>query len=209
YQHRLARGMQVSASYTYSHTISDAPDVNSFEQNLSIEDPTNRSRDRGNSSVNRPQALTISTVLEPQISVENSVLKRLLNDNMFAFLANLSSGDPQNITANTTLNGDSTTSSVTRPAFVGRNSLRGPSIYQVDLRYTRTFAALWERVRPQFFLEANNLFNHQNVTSLFTTLNAYNPGLVPSQPANYLQPIRRVLENRLVQLGLAVRLENA
>ncbi len=205
YQHRLSRGMQVSASYTYSHTISDAPDVNSFEQNLPLEDPTNRRRDRGNSSVNRPQAFTVSTVLEPQVSVDNPVLKRLLNDNMFAILANLSSGDPQNITANTTLNGDSTTSSVTRPAFVGRNSVRGPAIYQVDLRYTRTFARLWERVSPQFFLEANNLFNHQNITSIFTTLNVNSAGNVISQPANFLTARSTVLENRLVQFGLAAR----
>ena len=138
-------------------------------------------------------------------SVHNPVLKRLLNDNMFAILANLSSGDPQNITANTTLNGDSTTSSVTRPAFVGRNSVRGPAIYQVDLRYTRTFARLWERVSPQFFLEANNLFNHQNITSIFTTLNVNSAGNVISQPANFLTARSTVLENRLVQFGLAAR----
>src|SRR4029077_16205253 len=79
---------------------------------------------------------------------------------------NLASGDQQNITGNSQINGDQKTSTVTRPLFIGRNSVRGPSIYQVDLRYTRTIARLWEHGEPPFFLQANNLFNHPNVTTL-------------------------------------------
>ena len=54
FKHQFAQGYTASVSYTWSHSISDAPDANSFEQNVAIEDPTNRRRDRGNSSVNRP-----------------------------------------------------------------------------------------------------------------------------------------------------------
>jgi Carboxypeptidase regulatory-like domain/TonB dependent receptor-like, beta-barrel len=204
YNHRWSQGFQMSASYTFSHTISDAPDVNSFEQNLSIEDLTNRVRDRGNSSINRPQALTISTVLDPKVTVGNSALNRLLNDNMFAFLVNVASGDEQNIRANKVLNGDSTTSSVTRPLFIGRNTVRGPAIAQVDVRYTRDLFHLWERVTPQFIFEANNLFNrHSNVTALNTVVpvdsagNAILPSSFPYQST--------VLEARYLQFGLAVR----
>jgi hypothetical protein len=134
---------------------------------------------------------------------------------MFSLLTNLSSGDQQNITGNNVINGDPKTSSVTRPLFIGRNSVRGPSIYQVDLRYTRTIARLWERVEPQFFIEANNLFNHPNVTALNTAvtigpLNAAT-GLptattgVPTAPLPSSFPASStVLEGRIVQLGLAV-----
>jgi hypothetical protein len=213
YTHRLSAGMQVSASYTWSHTISDAPDVNSFEQNLPIEDASNRLRDRGNSLVNRPQALTLSSVIEPNFKSENRVVRGILNHNMFSVLTNLSSGDQQNITGNTVINGDQKTSAVTRPLFVGRNSVRGPSIYQLDLRYTRTIARLWEHVEPQFFIEANNLFNHPNVTSLNTavTIGGLNAGLptattgVPTAPLPSSFPASStVLEGRIVQLGLAV-----
>ena len=209
WNHRLSRGLQVSASYTFSNTISDAPEANSFEQNLPIEDPTNRLRDRGNSSVNRPHALTVSAVLEPQPKLENHVLNKLLSDNMFAILGNFSSGDAQNIVANTTLNGDSTTGSVTRPLFVGRNTARTPDIYQVDLRYTRTIARLWERVTPQFIVEANNLFNHPNVTSINATATVNtNPalgqvGAITTPPT--LLPTSTVLEGRIVQFGVGVR----
>jgi hypothetical protein len=205
YTHRLSAGIQLSASYTWSHTISDAPDVNSFEQNLPIEDASNRLRDRGNSSVNRPHSFTLSTVIEPKVKANNGLLRRLINDNTFAMLVNLSSGDQQNVTAGRVINGDQATSSVTRPLFFGRNTVRGPSIYQVDLRYTRTVTKLWERVQPQFLFEVNNILNHPNVTKLNTTV-------ATSATGDPLGPIptrfpndTTVLEGRIVQVGLAVR----
>jgi len=209
WQHRLSRGLEVSASYTFSHTVSDAPEANSFEQNLPIEDTTNRLRDRGNSSVDRPQAVTLSAVLEPQVKLKNRVFNKLLSDNMFAILGNFSSGDAQNIVANHRLNGDSTTDPVTRPLFVGRNTARTPNIYQVDLRYTRAIARLWERVTPQFSVEANNLFNHPNVTSINATATVNTDptkGLVGSitKPAT-LVPTSTVLEGRIVQFGVGLR----
>jgi hypothetical protein len=221
YTHRMAKGVQLSASYTWSHTISDAPDVNSFEQNLPIEDPSNRFRDRGNSSVNRPHSLTISSIIEPRVNTENSVLRHILNNNTFALLTNLSSGDQQNITGSTQINGDQKTSAVTRPLFVGRNSVRGPAIYQVDLRYTRTIAKLWDRVQPQFLMEVNNIFNHPNVTALNTAvtiagldsagLPTAKTGLPVDSAGNVIPlpttfaPSSTVLEGRIVQVGLAVR----
>jgi hypothetical protein len=222
YTHRLSAGMEVSAAYTWSHSISDAPDVNSFEQNLPIEDPSNRLRDRGNSLVNRPNAFTLSSIIEPSVKGGNGFLHTVLNHNMFSVLANLSSGDEQNITGNTVINGDQRTTAVTRPLFIGRDSVRGPSIYQVDLRYTRTIARLWDRVEPQFFIEASNLFNHPNVTSLNTAVaigglnSAGLPTALTGLPVNSagtaVVPLpssfpasSTVLEGRIVQLGLAAR----
>lgn len=204
YQHRWAHGLELSASYTFSHTISDAPDVNSFEQNLPIEDLTNRERDRGNSSVNRPHAFTLSLVWGPRVDVQSRLWKALFNDNLFAILVNASSGDPQNIRANKILNGDNTTSSVTRPLFIGRNTVRGPSIVQVDLRYTRDLVHLWERFTPQFIFEANNLFNrHSNITTLNTVVPVDATGAAVL-PASF--PFQStVLEARILQFGLGVR----
>ena len=207
YQHRIARGYQVSASYTFSHTISDAPDVDSFEQNLPIEDPTNLKRDRGNSSVNRPHAFTVSTVLQPRVNVNERIAHTILNGNTFAILGNLSSGDQQNITANRNLNGDSTATSVTRPAFIGRNTVRGPAIYQIDLRYTRDLLTFKERIRAQFIAESNNILNHPNITSVQTSGFAVNPatGVLLAPLPSTFAPSSTVLEARIVQFGLAVR----
>jgi hypothetical protein len=205
YNHRFSHGLTGQANYTWSHTISGAPDANSFEQNLPITDPTDLKRDRGNSSVNRPHAFTLSTVWQPEVHSENKVAEYLLSNNMFSLLANLSSGDEQNVLANSNLTNDPITGSVQRPAFVGRNTARGPSIWQFDMRYTRTFARIRERITPQFWIESNNLFNHKNVTTLFSTLNTDASGNVTTTPANYLQPRSTVLESRIVQFGLQLR----
>jgi hypothetical protein len=207
YEHRFSRGLLVSAHYIYSHTISDAPDVNGFEQNLVyVEDTTNRLRDRGNSYINRPHSFTASTVWSPRVTVENAVVNRLLNDNEFGVLTNISSGDQQNITANRNLNGDSTVTSITRPVGIGRSAVRGPSIVQFDIRYTRTLFTLKERIRAQFLTEATNLFNHPNFTSLNTVV-AVNPdgSLVAPLPATFPKAATSVLQGRIVDFGLGIR----
>jgi Carboxypeptidase regulatory-like domain/TonB dependent receptor-like, beta-barrel len=225
YDHRFSHGLLVSGHYIYSHTISDAPDVNGFEQNLVyVEDPTNRLRDRGNSYINRPHSFTVSTVWSPNVKVENAFANRLLNDNEFAVLTNIASGDQQNIVAPLNLNGDPTVAaSVTRPVFIGRNTVRGPKIVQFDLRYTRTLFTLKERFRAQFITEATNLFNHPNVTSLNTTIAKFdkngNPQLnltgTPATNPSYgtlLIPVptsfpfvSSVLQGRILDFGLGIR----
>lgn len=210
YVRSLSHGIQINANYTWSHTISDAPEVDTFEQNLSIQDTTNLKRDRGNSIVNHPNAFNLTAVLQPEFSLSKGFWNTLANGNMVALLTNLSSGDQQNIITNVTLNGDSSVASVTRPLFVGRNSLRSPSVYQVDGRYTRNFPKLFERISPSFLLEANNIFNHTNVTNLSPTQSVVRTANDPRGPIG--TPIGpptlvrgSVLEARIVQFGIAAR----
>jgi Carboxypeptidase regulatory-like domain len=200
YQHRLAHGLLINGSYTWSHSIDDAPEANSYDQGTTfITDPTNRDRDRGNSSINRPNAFTATTVWSPIAKFDNRIVNYLANNNQLTFLANLSSGDEQTITANTTLNGDSLATS--RPLYVGRNTVRTPNIYQFDLRYTRTFLKLFEKYQPRFFIEANNIFNHPNITSINTTATVTAAtGAIVTNPT--FAPVSTLLEGRIVQLGV-------
>ncbi len=202
YQHRFNRGFLASASYTWSHSISDAPDANSFEQNLAIEDNTNRSRDRGDSLIDRPHAFTLSSFIAPTFSIGNGFLRALANNNELAILAIAQSGDVQNIVANQLLNGDQLASGVTRPLYVGRDTARAPNVYQVDLRYTRTFFTFFERVKPKFLAEANNVFNHPNITSINTTATVNSAGVITKQPT--FAPVSTGLEGRIIQLGVRV-----
>jgi len=208
YQRRIAHGLLINASYTWSHSIDDAPEANSYDQgSVFISDPTNRNRDRGNGAINRPDAFTLSTVWAPVAKFDNRVSNYLANNNQFSILANVSSGDQQNITANSVLNGDSLAGSgsgaATRPLFVGRNTARTPSVYQFDVRYTRTLFKLRERFQPKFFIEANNVFNHPNITSINTTATvAAATGAIVTNPT--MAPVSTLLEGRIVQLGIRV-----
>lgn len=202
YTRSLTRGIQVNANYTWSHTISDAPEVNTFEQNVGIEDTTNLKRDRGNSIVNHPNAFNMTAVIEPTLSFQNRFAKEIANHNMVALLANVSSGDQASILTGANINGDASTASVARPAFVGRNTVRSPNIYQIDGRYTRTFPKLFDRLSTSFLLEANNIFNHTNVTGIATTQPVLANGLPNGAPSVVRSS---VLEARIVQWGVAAR----
>jgi hypothetical protein len=211
YLHRFSQGLLVDGSYTWSHSISDAPDANGYEQDNVISDPTNRARDLGNSSVNRPDAFAVSSVIEPKVALRNRVANWLANNNRLALLVNLSSGDQQNIVANRLLNGDAkagtgstsgsgASTAATRPLFIGRNTVRGPNVYQVDARYTRTFFTLWEHLRPSFVAEANNIFNHPNITALNTMVSVDSTGAA-QLPAQF-PALSTVLEGRILQFGV-------
>jgi hypothetical protein len=203
YTRSLARGIQINANYTWSHTISDGPEVNTFEQNVGIEDPTNLKRDRGNSIVNHPNAFNLTAVMEPTFSVRHGFLNSLANGNMVALLANVSSGDQASVLTNQTINGDASTQAVTRPLFVGRNTVRSPSVYQIDGRYTRNFPKLFDRLQTSFLLEANNIFNHTNVTGIATTQPVNSLTGAPSGAPTVVRS--SVLEARIVQFGIAAR----
>ncbi len=202
YVHALSHGIQLNANYTWSHSISDGPEVNSFEQNVGIEDTTNLKRDRGNSLVNHPNAFNLTTVMQPEFNLSHGFLNTLANGNMLAVLGILSSGDQATILTGTAINGDPSTTTVARPAFVGRNTLRSPSVYQVDARYTRNFPKLFDRLSTSFLLEANNIFNHTNATNLSVT----QPVFADGTPNGASTTVRgSALEARIVQFGVAAR----
>src|SRR5205823_5907829 len=110
------------------------------------------------------------------------------------------SGDQQNIVANQVLNGDSTTSSVTRPLFIGRDTARTPNIYQLDARYTRTIFTIKERFSPKVWVEANNVLNHPNITTINTTAAVDAAGNIVRPPS--FAPVSTVLEGRILQIGV-------
>ena len=162
----------MNANYTWGHAISDAPEVSTYDCDGVIEDPTDRNRDRSISCIDRPSAFTLSGDFQPTWHGDSKWLHAIITNNDFTPTIVAESGIPQSIIASspTPLNGDSTATSYQRPLFVPRNSVRGPSITQVDLRYTRTLGTWFEYFRPQLFVESNNLFNkHSNITTLNTT----------------------------------------
>jgi hypothetical protein len=206
YDHRMSGGLSTSASYTWSHAISNTPEGNTYEFSNPIEDPTNPLRDRGNSSINRPNSMTVSLVYQPVTHFANRFLNGAVQGNNIALLANMSSGDEQTITTSSKINGDALATS--RPLFVGRNTVRTPAIYQFDMRYTRTLGTFFERVQPKLLIEGNNIFNHSNVTTILTnatvaTTSATVPiGTITTAPT--FAKSSTLLEARILQFGLKI-----
>ncbi len=206
YDHRMSAGLSTNASYTWSHAISDTPEGNTYEFSTPVEDPTDPLRDRGNSSINRPNAFTASVIYQPSSHFENKFLNGAVHGNELALLGNATSGDEQTITTGTKLNVDALATS--RPLFVGRNTIRTPNIYQFDMRFTRTLGTYFEHVQPKLLVEANNFLNHSNFTTLNTnaTVNtsaAAGPiGAITVAPT--LLPTSTLLEARILQFGLKI-----
>ena len=206
FDHRFSASLLANISYTWSHAISDTPEANSYEFSTPVEDPTDPLRDRGNSGINRPNAFTASVVYQPNTHFANRFINGTIANNTLAVLGNMSSGDEQNITVSPKLNGDAIATS--RPLFVGRNTVRGPAIYQYDMRYTRTLGTFFDRVRPELVIEGNNVFNHSNVTSINTTATVATSaatvpiGTITKQPT--FLPTSTLLEARILQFGLKI-----
>src|SRR5579872_3444184 len=199
---RFSKGYEFFATYTWSHAIDDAPEQNVLDSsNLLPEDPTNRRRDRGNSISDRRHNFTANGVLEPHFDVSGPG-GYLINNNKLSFIWSARTGEMFNLVGNRNLNGDPTIpASQQRPLFIGRNTIEGPAIYELDLRYSRVFS-IRERVKPEFLAEFTNLFNHPNVTSINATASVDALGNIVSGPS--LAPVSTILDGRLMQLGIRV-----
>lgn len=208
YEHRLSAGLTTSISYTWAHSISNTPEGNTYEFSTPVEDTSNPNRDRGNSGINRPDALTVSLVYEPPTHFDNRILNGAIRNNTFALLGNMSSGDEQSITVSPKINGDGIATS--RPLYVGRDSVRTPAIYQYDMRYTRTLGTFYKQIQPKLLIEGNNILNRSNVTSINTTATVVTAagdsrgpiGTIITQPT--FLPTSTLLEARILQFGLKI-----
>lgn len=170
---RFADGYQFSMNYTYSHAIDDAPEQNLVAaSSFVLSDPTDRRRDRGNSLADQRHTFVGTFVGRPTFEIENRFMRRLLNDNQVGIIAIANSGENFNITSNQDSNNDGIAGS-DRPLFVGRNTGRTPSQYNVDLRYSR-FITFSERYNAEIFGEFTNLFNRNSVVN-FNGVVAVNP----------------------------------
>jgi hypothetical protein len=195
---RYARGYEFMLSYTWSHALDAAPEQNNLDSTSFLSDPTNRARDYGNGLSDRRNVLIANGVLRPEVKTGSRGLDYLLNHNELSTIITAQSGDIFNMGSNLVLNGDASTSSTfQRPLYVARNTIRGPAIYEFNMRYTRAFPVR-EGKRVEFFGEFTNLFNHSNFTGLNTTASVDTAGNILT-PASLARTAS--LDPRLMQLG--------
>jgi len=140
-----------------------------------------------------------NAVWNPRANSSNKGWNYFVNQNTFSFAVNMQTGENFNLGSNRVLNGDASTGpAFQRPLYVGRNTLRAPGTYEVNMRYTRTIP-IRERFGAEFFVESTNIFNHTNVTGLNSTAAVDVAGNITTPaPLNWTG----ALDQRLIQLGV-------
>jgi hypothetical protein len=196
---RFSHGLEMFATYTWSHAIDDAPEQNNIDSpNFLLSDPTNRRRDRGNSLTDRRHAFNGNLLYTPALRSGNRALRYFVNGNRIAVIATIQSGDVFNMGSNRVLNGDpSTSSAFQRPLFIGRNTLRAPRTSEFNVRYAR-LVPLGERMKLEFIAESTNVFNRSNVVGLNSTAAVDPAGNIIASPS---LDWTAALDQRLLQLG--------
>ncbi len=196
---RFSHGIEMFATYTWSHAIDDAPEQNNIDSsNFLLSDPTNRRRDRGDSLTDRRHAFNGNLLYTPVLQTGSRALRYLVNGNLIAVIATIQSGDVFNVGSNRVLNGDpSTASAFQRPLFIGRNTLRAPRTSEFNVRYARLIP-IGERMKAEFIAESTNVFNRTNVVGLNSTATVDPAGnILALPPLNWTA----ALDQRLLQLG--------
>jgi hypothetical protein len=200
-QKRLAHGYEFYTTYTWSHAIDDAPEQNNIDSGntVTLSDPTNRRRDRGNSLTDKRHVVNMTGIWMSEVHAKSRLLNYLFNLNRISIGLVASSGDLFNIGSNRILNGDSSASAAyNRPLFVGRNTVRAPAVFELNARYSRLFP-LSEKKSLEFLAESTNITNTLNVTNLNTTAQVDSLGNILGPPPNAATGAR---DQRLIQLGV-------
>lgn len=161
---RFSHGYQLSASYTLSHGIDDAPEINIIDSTEFPSDPTNRRRDRANSLADQRHTFIASAVINPQFKLSNAFANAVFNGNQIGIIARANTGFRVNVRGNRDLNGDGVANN-DRPLFGGRNTQTTGNVRQVDLRYSR-FIPIHEAMRIEIIGEFTNLFNIVNISGV-------------------------------------------
>lgn len=198
---RLSRGLQFSINYTLSKGINDAPDGD-FEATF-LSDPTNRSHDLGHSSADQRHTFVTTMVYAPKFGFTSKALRWIFNSNQVGVTANAYSGMRFNITSADDINHDDIFGD-DRPVGFQRNSGKTPSVFNLDLRYSR-FVDLGDRFRLEFFAEFQNLLNINSIIAYSNVLvdtDADTGALIGPLPDFRARNQSVFQESRQVQLGI-------
>ncbi len=171
-QNRSLRSVQFDASYTWSHSLDFSQNASTAGSTNTWYDPYGNQRvNYGNSSFNIPNRF-VGYVLYNFPNLEgHGALKYLTNDwsldNSFQFQTGLPysaalSGNVTTAAISSGLNGSGGASFIPQ---LGHNNYTYNRILVDDIRVEKQFA-ITERAHLQVFLQAFNLANHQNETSV-------------------------------------------
>jgi hypothetical protein len=197
---RFAQGYEFYSTYTWSHAIDDAPEQNNIDAGaFLLADSTNRHLDRADSLTDKRHVFNMTGVFHPEVKSTNRVAHYLLSNNQLSLTVQAATGDVFNMGSNRNLNNDTSEGTAyQRPLFIGRDTIRGPAIFEMNARYSRFFP-IKERSKLEFIAESTNIANKVNVTALNSTAQVSTIGIITT-PAPLTPTGAR--DQRLIQLGV-------
>lgn len=202
---RFARGFSVQTSYTFSKVLDDAPDFTSVvvgaddAKNAEFTTIPNLERGRGNSDIRHRFVFAGLWQIDYAHGLQNRFARALLSGYELSTITQLQSGRPFTATVGGDPNNDGNTRT-DRPPFVGRNTIDGPGFESVDVRFARDIS-IWERARLRLMVEAFNLLNHPNFSSILTSQYNYNATTRVFTPAAGFGSPTATFDPRIVQLA--------
>jgi hypothetical protein len=181
FKHRFSHYVSLDANYTWSHALDYGENNTTGASATALLDPTNIRLDYGNSNQNVPNRFVIYSVIDspwhvnglwgylannfelaPDFQMQTG-LPYSVNINGASSTLTVTPGSPaQSIISTSSFNGSGGANRV--PVFI-RNGNQQPKTYVLDLRASKR-VVLHERYNLEFFGEAFNLANRQNVTSV-------------------------------------------
>jgi hypothetical protein len=167
---RVVRGLLVAGTYTWSKAIDFGQSESATPRTNGQFDPFADGYDKGDSSLNYPQALHASAVWTPSREGLRGV-RGLANGWTVSGITVALSGRPYSydVSGGTDLSGGHLSLNGAGGALylptVGRNTLRLPMTLKTDLRVGRGFR-VWRAARGLAYVEGLNVFNHRSVSSV-------------------------------------------
>lgn len=201
----VGKDLFLSVAYTWQHALTDATSASFFSGASAVQNAYDPQADYGNSAVNVPQVLTVSTIWTvPWLAQANGWRSRILGGWKASDMTTLQAGSSLTPGISTSTKGISTrpnrgTASVKGPKNVGEwfntaafsapaagyfgnaapGSIRGPGLVDFDMALYKDFQTT-ETTKIQFRAEFFNVFNHTNFSAVQTSLGAANFGHVTS-----------------------------
>ena len=177
---RLTRGFQFIAAYTFSKAKDDRPDqtavVVGADDAKIVENQVNPEADFGRSDTDLRHRFVFSPIYEwGKIKwTENPVAQALFSDYTFSTIMQFQSGTPYSALVGGDPNNDGNRANDRLPGTV-RNQFTTPSVYQFDVRLTRSIR-FGENMRVRLIGEAFNIFNRSNVVTVNNIFFNYSGG---------------------------------
>jgi hypothetical protein len=185
---RYSQNFQFLFSYTFSKAIDDKPEATSVVVGNAGDDAKQVSNyfrpdlDRGLGESDVKHRAIVSGVYDLNFSKyvgsDTGIAKAIFDGYSLSGIFTATSGRPFSATVPIDLNNDGN-SRTDRVPGVGRNTLRGPNFYQLDMRLSKSFRPT-ETTKIEFIGEAFNLLNRTNIANIDT--NRFNiSGTAPNQ----------------------------